>query len=218
MLFLDFLGASKIDRLFIVGDFFDFWFGRGEQIFPDFKPVIAKLMALIDAGVQIGLCEGNHDFFLEDYFTKIPGFKVFPDSALIDLDGRKTLIAHGDLVDGENKGYLMLRKILRSRLFYRLQQNIPSPLLWTIARISSSTSRELYPQLEEQLVQKMLAFAMDQFREGVDNVILGHSHKPLLKEIDMADGRKTFATLGDWMRHNSYLCHEEGKFSLLFYK
>ena len=218
MRFLDSLGAEKLDHLFIAGDFFDFWFGRRDLVYPDFMPVIEKLMALRDAGAHIGLCEGNHDFFLEDYFAGIPGFTVYRESAVFDLEGRKTLVAHGDLVDRENRGYLLLRKILRSGLFYRMQRNIPSRILWTLARISSSTSRELYPQKEEELVRKMEAFAMDRFREGFDSVILGHSHKPLLKECSIDGGRKMFATLGDWMRHNSYLCCRDRSFSLLYYK
>jgi UDP-2,3-diacylglucosamine hydrolase len=121
-------------------------------------------------------------------------------------------------VDRENRGYLLLRKILRSGLFYRAQRSIHPRVLWTLARISSSMSRELYPQKEEELVRKMLAYAMDRFKEGFDSVILGHSHKPLLKEFVLADGRKTFATLGDWMRHNSYLSYQDGAFRLLYYK
>ncbi len=218
MRFLESLGTEKLDHLFIAGDFFDFWFGRRERVYPDFMPVIEKLMILRDAGARIGLCEGNHDFFLEDYFAGIPGFTVYRESAILDLEGRKTLVAHGDLVDRENSGYLLLRKILRSGLFYRMQRNIPPRILWTLARISSSTSRELYPQKEEELVRKMEAYAMDRFREGFDSVILGHSHKPLLKECSIEGGRKTFATLGDWMRHNSYLCCRDRSFSLLYYK
>lgn len=218
MRFLDSLGAEKLDHLFLAGDFFDFWFGRRDRVYPDFMPVIEKLMALRDAGAHISLCEGNHDFFLEDYFAGIPGFTVYRESAVFDLEGRKTLVAHGDLVDRENRGYLLLRKILRSGLFYRTQRSIPPRILWTLARISSSTSRELYPQKEEELVRKMEAFAMERFHEGFDSVILGHSHKPLLKEFSLPGGRKTFATLGDWMRHNSYLCCRDGSFSLLCYK
>jgi UDP-2,3-diacylglucosamine hydrolase len=218
MRFLDSLGAEKPDQLFVAGDFFDFWFGRGDHVYPDFKPVIEKLMVLRDAGTLIRLCEGNHDFFLGDYFAAIPGITVCRESAVVDLEGRKTLVAHGDLVDRENRGYLLLRKILRSGLFYRAQRSIHPRVLWTLARISSSMSRELYPQKEEELVRKMLAYAMDRFKEGFDSVILGHSHKPLLKEFVLADGRKTFATLGDWMRHNSYLSYQDGAFRLLYYK
>jgi len=33
-----------------------------------------------------------------------------------------------------------------------------------------------------------------------------------------AIGRKTFAALGDWMEHYSYLSFEEGRFTLSFYR
>jgi UDP-2,3-diacylglucosamine hydrolase len=64
----------------------------------------------------------------------------------------------------------------------------------------------------------MLAFSMDKFREGFDTVILGHSHQPVLKEFIMDGRQKTFATLGDWTRHMSYLLCEDGHYRLCYYQ
>jgi UDP-2,3-diacylglucosamine hydrolase len=216
MRFLDGLQGVGLDRLFILGDFFDFWFCKSHRIYPDFEEAVEKLVLLKAGGTQVTFCEGNHDFFLNDYFGKKLGMTVYEDWAVIDLDGRKTLLAHGDLVDRQSTTYLMLRRLLRSRLFYEAQKRVPSAVLWTLARFGSNTSRSLSMESEDRLFQKMLAFSTEQFRGGFDTVILGHSHQPFLKQF-LSDGRqKTFATLGDWTRHKSYLEYENGRYRLCY--
>ncbi|MBA4397128.1 MAG: hypothetical protein C0394_07080 [Syntrophus sp. (in: bacteria)] len=218
MRFLDGLTVENIDRLFIAGDFFDFWFCKDNHIYPYFEEAIGKLLMLQASGAQIIYCEGNHDFFLESYFGRKLGMTVYADWAVLDIDGQKTLVAHGDLVDRKNIKYQIFRKILRSKLFYEVQKRTPSRILWILARLGSHTSRGLPSESEEQLVQEMLGFSMEKFREGFDTVILGHSHQPTLEEFLIAGRRKTFAILGDWTRHKSYLRYEDGHYRLCYYQ
>ena len=217
MKFLDF-PEDHIDDLLIVGDLFDFWFCRDNHIYPGFKAVIEKLADLKKKGVGIHLFEGNHDFFLGDYFTKTSGITVFTEWANINLDGRNVLISHGDTIDRTNRKYVLLRKLLRSDVFYRMQRSIPPFVLWKIARASSAVSKELTIESEALIAKKMEAFAINKFHEGIDAVIIGHCHIPLLKEYEIGGRRKTFVTLGDWIRHYSYLCYEDGRFTLSYYK
>ena len=60
--------GSGLDHLFVVGDLFDFWFSREGVVYPGFRPVIDEMASLQRNGVQVHLFEGNHDFFLADYF------------------------------------------------------------------------------------------------------------------------------------------------------
>jgi len=213
--FLDQLPAA--DRLFIAGDFFDFWFCRDTRVYPGFRQIIEKLMEVKKRGTTIIMCEGNHDFFMEDYFSKNFGITVVAEWASVEMDDRKMLVAHGDLVDQSNRKYLFLRKLLRSRFFYHFQRQIPLKLLWKIARISSKMSKGLSQESENKLVKKMKAFALEKFQEGYDAVILGHCHEPFFEEYVVDGRKKTFATLGDWLRHHSYLYYEDGRFSLHSY-
>lgn len=60
----------------------------------------------------------------------------------------------------------------------------------------------------------MSRFACGKFKEGYDAVILGHCHKAFLHE-EIDDGKqRTFALLGDWIHHDSYLTYDSGRFSL----
>jgi UDP-2,3-diacylglucosamine hydrolase len=202
------------DLLVIAGDFFDFWFERRGHIYPEFQPVIERLVRLNRSGIRVALCEGNHDFFLSDYFYKKFGIDVYPGEMNIDLDGIRTFVSHGDTVDTDNLRYLALRGFLRSSFAYRLQRLLPLRFLWWVARISSSLSQEMSPATQERLVRVMHQFAVERYREGVDAVILGHSHQAILQKEWIDGKQRTFALLGDWINHHSYLIYEDGRFTL----
>jgi len=217
LLFFDQI-IGRVDHLYIVGDFFDFWFCSSRNIYPEYILVINKLLDLKKSGTKIHWCEGNHDFYLKSYFTDKLGMDVFTDWADIHLDGKKVLIGHGDVVDRENTGYLALRWILRSKIFYLFQWLIPPFMRWKLARLSSDVSKE-FPELsKEQLVAKMEAFSVQKIQDGYDAIILGHCHKPLLKYIQIQNRKGIFASLGDWIEHESYLSYENGEFRLEFFK
>jgi UDP-2,3-diacylglucosamine hydrolase len=206
--------ALVVDHLVIAGDFFDFWLGRGDAVYPGFQPVIDRMAVLKQQGVRICLCEGNHDFFLGEYFTGRLGIEVYPEWAEFDIDGYRVLVSHGDTVDRGNRKYLALRRFLRSRFSRALQRLLPLKLLWRLARLSSEMSKEMSGESQDRLVEIMHRFAIGKFQEGYDAVILGHCHKPILREA-IYDGRpKTFATLGDWAAGDSYLSYHDDRFSL----
>ncbi|MFH1103295.1 MAG: UDP-2,3-diacylglucosamine diphosphatase [Pseudomonadota bacterium] len=202
------------DLLVIAGDFFDFWFEKGGRIYPEFLPVVESIVQLKQSGIRISLCEGNHDFFLADYFSTELGIDVYPGNAEFALDGLRILISHGDTMDRENRRYLALRRFLRSPFAYRLQRVLPLRLLWRVARVSSAMSKEISGEAQKQLVEVMNRFAVDKFREGFDAVIFGHCHMPSFREEQIGGRRRIFVTLGDWMTHHSYLFYENGRFTL----
>jgi UDP-2,3-diacylglucosamine hydrolase len=203
-----------VTDLFLVGDIFDFWFSRKGRIYPDLEELIARLCDLKAQGVTVHLCEGNHDFFLKEYFKDILEMTVYEDIAVIERDGRRLFVAHGYLVDQSNIRYLRLRKFLRSPFIYELQRILPLALLWGIARWSSSMSKEIMGGAEEKIARTMGQFAQDRFTEGYDAVILGHCHRPGLEETTLGGKPRIFVTLGDWLRHHTYLYYNEGRFEL----
>jgi UDP-2,3-diacylglucosamine hydrolase len=203
-----------IDLLVIAGDFFDFWFEKGGRIYPEFRPVVESLVELRQSGIRICLCEGNHDFFLADYFYAKLGIEVYPGDAEFVLDGLRCLVSHGDTVDRNNRRYLALRRLLRSSFAYRLQRIFPLGWLWWIARFSSKLSKDRLGKASGPLNKVMHGFAVEKYREGFDTVILGHCHTPSFREEQIGGRRRIFVTLGDWITHHNYLLYENGRFTL----
>ena len=202
------------DLLVIAGDFFDFWFAKEGRIYPAFEPVIERLFQLKREGIRICLCEGNHDFYLADYFTGKSGFEVYPGDAEFDLDGRRAFVSHGDTVDKANRRYLALRQFLRSPFIYALQKIFPLKRKSVLTLDNSKMSQEMSPAAQERLEAVMHRFAADKYREGLDAVILGHCHRAVLRQ-ETIDGRlRTFALLGDWIVHDSFLLYDNGCFTM----
>ncbi len=209
---------GRADRLYLAGDFFDFWFCSDHRVYPEYVSIISSLRDLKESGTRICLCEGNHDFYLASYFRDKLGMEVYPEWADIALDGRRILLAHGDTVDRTNTRYLFLRHILRSGAFCRFQRVIPAALRWKLAALSSDLSKGMAEVSKDRLVAVMEAFAMGKFEEGYDAVVLGHSHRPLLKLFTVRGRSRLFVSLGDWIEHFSYLCCHNGEFRLEFFE
>lgn len=207
-----------INDLYIAGDFFDFWFCRKENINPDFKPMIEKLIELQKSGIRVHLCEGNHDFFMKEYFHDVLGMEVYEEFTDAKLDNLNALVAHGDTTDSGDSGYMLLRKILRSRGFYYFQRFLPASVRWSIARFFSTASKELNEEDGESLLKTMSTFAQTRFEKGYDAVILGHCHVPSINYYTVAGRKRTFATLGDWIKYYSFLYYDNNNFFLRHYQ
>ncbi len=209
---------TPIDRIYILGDFFDFWFCRPDYIHPEFQLVISKLTELHKTGVSVHLFEGNHDFFMKEYFHDVLGMEVFEEWATIELDQLRMLVSHGDTADRSNRPYMMFRKMLRSRLFYHFQRLLPASIRWALADLTSNASKQINDNRSDVLVEKMFSFASEKLNEDYDAVILGHCHKPVLRYFEVKGRKKTFVTLGDWIRHYSFLYYENGTFFMGYYR
>lgn len=214
--FFDGVGGDT-DELFIVGDFFDFWFCRKERLYPGFREIVDKLLELRNRGVRLHLFEGNHDFFLADYFADL-GVEIFPGSATVRLEAKRLYVSHGDRVDRSNRRYLMLRKFLRSSPVYALQKSLPPSLLWGIAKASSDLSRGQLGWTDDALTAVMRDFADAKFHDGFDAVVLGHCHRPLISRMNVGGKERTLVLLGDWIRHFTFLRYEKGTFELENYE
>jgi UDP-2,3-diacylglucosamine hydrolase len=144
--------------------------------------------------------------------------EVLSDWEIFALDDCRVLFSHGDTADRRNIKYLLLRKLLRSRFIYQLQCRLPLSLLWKIASLSSAASRGMFRTSEDELSAVLHAFSALKVKGDVDAVILGHCHQPIMKELQV-DGRKKYTiTLGDWIRHFSYLYYVDGVFKLYFFE
>jgi len=209
---------TPIDDIYILGDLFDFWFCGPDCIHPEFQEVIGKLAELKKSGVRIHLFEGNHDFYMKEYFQDVLGMEVFEEWATIELDGWRVMVSHGDTVDSSNWRYLLLRKILRSRPFYHVQRYIPAPIRWALAGLTSDASKQINDERGDILVEKMFSFASEKLHKDYDAVIMGHCHKPVIRYLEAAGRNKTFVTLGDWVNHYSFLYYEDGKFFMSHYR
>ena len=215
---LDFLAAQlhAVDRLVLLGDIFEFWVGYRHTVFANYVPLLAMFARYREKGIEICYVEGNHDFHLGPYFRDHLGIKIFPDGGDIKLDDREVRIVHGDLANSADRGYLMLRKVLRSSPMRWLLRIVPPDLAWRIAVAASRQSQKSRPQKNRQRPVRdiLLDYARGIHREGYDVVVTGHFHQP----FHIREESFELIALGDWISQFSYATAENGRFELQSYQ
>ncbi len=188
-------------HLFVVGDFFDFWFEYKTVIPKQYFSILLLLNKLREKGVEINYLAGNHDFALGSFFERHLAIKTYSDEAIVELNGKKFFLFHGDGVDPKDRGYRLLKRILRNRFNQKLFRLIHPDFGIRLAKLVSGTSRK-YNQtdLKNRSEEAYKQFAEQKFQEGFDYVIMGHRHNPLVHQV----GQKKYVNLGDWIINYSY--------------
>ena len=212
----DFLNSlpGKASSLFIVGDLFDFWFEYGNAVPRQHVEILATLKRVREAGVDITLMNGNHDFYLGPFLREDVGLKTHDGALAVELQGRKVWLHHGDGLLGGDLGYKMLKKVLRSPVSIALYKLIHPDIGIPLAHWCSDTSRNSRPDrpLDEDKLWREIA--KPRFAEGYDCAMVGHFHQMMARHEDGKD----FFVLGDWMELFSYVVLREGEFALERYE
>ncbi len=206
------------DTLYILGDLFEFWIGYPEVPFPQYLPLLDALMALRRAGVEIVYFEGNHDFHMGPYFTGTLGAKVYRGPAVLEIDGKRVFLCHGDEINRRDYAYRMLRLLLHSPLTRALTHIVPPRYASAIAERLGQKSRAHHGARRARWHYPSLLrdFAARRFAEGCDLVITGHFHLPFT-ETSGSGTSHTLVSLGDWIRHFSYAEMRDGAVTLRTY-
>ncbi len=211
--FLGWLGqcGDAASALVLNGDLFDFWFEYRSVIPRGYTRVLGTLADLADAGLPVTLMGGNHDWWGGTYLREEVGVEFLTDPVVRTLAGRKTFLAHGDGLGKGDVGYRLLRLILRGRgtrwAFRWLHPDIGARVA---RRVSQTVERWGAPTEAERRRSRVLeawARAKLAAEPELDLVLLGHTHLPLLCEVEEA---RWYVNTGDWVHHRSYLVLNEG--------
>ncbi len=206
---------EKLDALFLLGDIFEIWLGYQHLVFSAYLPLLESLRRLRDSGCKLYFVEGNHDFNLGPYFSETLDCNVIPDQQVVDWDGQKLLICHGDLLNPSQK-YQLLRRFWRSRFSRLLAKIIHPDLVWSLAIWLSDLSKNKRASKTPctwDPTPLIEPFAQKHFSKGVDALLCGHFHKPVKKNF----AGKQLLVVGDWIQQYSYVELNDGHFELKRY-
>lgn len=191
--------------LYLMGDIFDFWFEYATVIPRGYIRFLGKLAELADMGVAITLFKGNHDMWMFDYFEKELHARIIDDELILEMDGKRFFLHHGDGLGPGDRKYKFLKKIFRSKfcqwLFARLHPNLGIGIAtrWSKhSRIANGDEEVFRGEENEWLIQ--YAKSMEE-NEHFDYYIFGHRHLPYHREINAAS---QVVNLGEWINYNTY--------------
>jgi UDP-2,3-diacylglucosamine hydrolase len=201
-----------------MGDIFDFWFEYAAVIPKGFIRFQGKLADLADSGIKITFFKGNHDMWMFDYFVKELGIQIISEELILERNGMKFYLHHGDGLGPGDAKYKILKKIFRSEFCQWLFARIHPNLGLAIARKWSKHSRLQNNQKEEfQDLEKewLVSYSKELLlKEHYDFLIFGHRHLPL----DVQLGNSRYINLGEWINFNSYAVFDGENLELRYFK
>ena len=205
-------------EIYLIGDVFDFWFEYSAVIPKGFIRFQGKLAELTDSGIKITLFKGNHDMWMFDYFVKELGVQIVSDELILERNGKKFYLHHGDGLGPGDAKYKILKKIFRSGfcqwLFARIHPNLGVAIAskWSkYSRLQNNQKEEFQDLSKEWLVAYCKELLL---KEHYDFLIFGHRHLPL----DVALGESRYINLGEWMNFNSYAVFDGENLELRYFK
>ena len=219
--FLQNVDPQRYNRIVILGDLFDFWFEYRHVIFSDYFEVLRALAQLRDAGIELHLVCGNHDFWAGRFLETHLSLVIHRGPYLCEGGGRRVLFVHGDGVNPRDYGYRIYKGIARSRLAVWLFGKLHPDRAMSIAQLISWGSRALFkvedPSKGRQVVP-VRNFARRTLENGeVDIVVCGHSHYPIVEEFQTAGGARHYINSGDWLNHRTYVDWDAHEFDVKVY-
>lgn len=195
--------APKAEKLFILGDFFEFWLGDDDQC-PFNQQIMGALKNLSSQGVKLYFIHGNRDFLIGKRFAIDANITILPDPYVIDLYGQSILLSHGDLFCTDDIAYQRLRRVVHIKYLQRLF--LALPLIWRlkIARIMRQKIDATHKPASIMDVNNQAI--LNTFKQHQINAIIhGHTHKRNTHRYSIDGKTKCRYVLGDWQASGSAL-------------
>lgn len=216
-LFTDFItDASRyLNKLYILGDLFEYWIGDDGAADLGHQVVETALAKTVDCGTEVYFLHGNRDFLVGDDFATRTGCQLLPDPVIIEPDGLKILLTHGDALCTDDIEHQRARAQM-------LSSKWKTAFLEKPVEERAAAANALRKQSESGKQDKPMAI-MDVNQRAVENLmrehnveimIHGHTHRPAAHEF-IADGKLMRRyVLGDWYEQKSSIFLERGRLTL----
>jgi UDP-2,3-diacylglucosamine hydrolase len=199
---------DKADRLYIVGDLYNFWFEYRHAIPKVNLAILATFMQLVKDGVEIHYLTGNHDLWQRNYLQDEVGFVIHHGPVVVEAFNQRLYVVHGDGLAHSDAWLRFTRKIFESRFNNMLFRLLHPDIGIALANYWSRKSAE---KGENKFYDEYLKLATSKLKEGFDAFIYGHTHKPNLQVL--SEG-KFMINVGDWLTNFTYLSFTSDGFDL----
>lgn len=218
---LKYLKSIKPKVVVLNGDIIDMWQFNKRYWPKSHMRVIHKLIKWVSKGVKVYYITGNHDEMLRKFAGFKMGTLVIDNKLLLDLNGKKTWIFHGDVFDVTMKHSKWLTRL--GSHGYDLLVLINAFCNWISVKMGRgkiSLSKNIKNSVKQAVkfindFEKTTAdIAID---NGYDYVLCGHIHHPEIKTIETDKGQVVYMNSGDWIENLTALEYTDDKWTLFQY-
>lgn len=208
-LFLNWIQAIKVKKLYILGDFFYAWAGD-DSINAWSQSIANQFYFISQKEIQIFYMPGNRDFLLGRKFAKKAGWILVNEPHLITLDNKKVLLVHGDAYCTKDYSHQRFRRFTRNRLFTFLFLKLPlSYRQQLVNKVRKHSENNMITREQMDVVEADVLHQMESL--GVEQVIHGHTHQAGIHDYSTLSSKKTRYVLSDWDDNPKILCYDKAK-------
>ena len=181
--------------IFIMGDFFDYYFEYNKNNPNYFERIFSLLEKIKTKGIEVYFIAGNHDFWIGKKFQSVIT-KSFLSDQILSEGNKRIYVTHGDGILSWDKGYRLLKFILRSNIFRFLYSLLPKNIALKVAnRISyeRKDSHKINNDKLEKIHSELIQYSRTKWDKGCDIVIMGHYHH----SFNFSENQKQLIILDD---------------------
>lgn len=203
---VQYLRSIQPETLVLNGDIIDIW-QFNKRYFPQsHMQVIKEIFSLLSLGTKVVYITGNHDEIMRRYSDLTIGQLQLTDKWVLELNGKKTWIFHGDVFDRTTMGSA---KIIAKLGGYGydlliLINRFINHGLQLIGREKMSLSKKVKNGVKKAVSwignfeQTAAELAIE---NGYEYVICGHIHQPQHRIIKTEKGSVVYLNSGDWIEN-----------------
>jgi UDP-2,3-diacylglucosamine pyrophosphatase LpxH len=215
---VSYLKTIKPKVIILNGDIIDIW-QFSKNYFPkSHLKVVKQIIGFASKGIPVHYITGNHDELLRRFVGFELGNLSIENKLILELDGKKAWIFHGDVFDVTMQHAKWLTKL--GAIGYDtliLLNRFANFILEKTGREKISLSKKI-----KNSVKKAVKFINDfeqicadiAIAKKYDYVVCGHIHHPEIKTITNNDGSVVYLNSGDWIENLTALEYHEGKWSI----
>jgi len=221
---LRYLKSIQPKILVLNGDIIDIW-QFSKSYWPEsHTKVIRQILKFVTKGIPVYYLTGNHDEMLRKFADFDLGSFKLMNKIVLNLDGKKAWIFHGDVFDVTMQHSKWLAKL--GAVGYDSLILINSMTNWCLTALGQSKmsfSQRIKGKFKDAVKfinhfeQTAADLAID---KNYDYVICGHIHQPEIREIksSVSDQTVTYLNSGDWVESLTALEYQQGKWSIFDYQ
>ena len=217
-----YMKSIKPKEVVLNGDIIDIW-----QFSKSFWPkshmqVIKQIISWASKGTKVHYITGNHDELLRRFDGFEIGSLTIENKLILELDGKKGWIFHGDVFDVTMQHARWLTRL--GSVGYDLLIYINAACNWTLKKFGRekiSLSKKIKNSVKQAV--KFINHFEDTaagiaIENNYDYVICGHIHQPEMRTITNKSGSVLYLNSGDWVENLTALEYHEGKWSMFNYR
>lgn len=215
---LSYLNSISPEKLILNGDIIDIWQFRKRYFPKTHLQVIKKIIDLSTKGTEVYYITGNHDEMLRKFSDVSMGNIHILDKLILNLDGKKAWIFHGDVFDVSIQHTKWIAKLGGWGYdFLILLNRLINWMLIKMGKEKYSLSKQI-----KKSVKKAIKY-IDDFEEvaadlaivnGYKYVICGHIHQPQMLRKVNKNGTCLYLNSGDWIENLTALEYRNKRWDL----